>query len=747
VQKYIQRGQVDKAIKTLENIISIDPNDASIQIKVGDLYSRKGKIKSAKEAYFKAANIYLKEGYNSRAIATYKMVARVDPEDIEVCKSIAELFEKQGLVGDALQQYKYAATIHDQHKEYSEMSKVLKKILELDPGNLAAMVKTAEVCFINKKEDEAHKILSEISKDLKQKKLYSDYLKAFELFLDKAPKDKYILKEIASAHILLGNPGEGLKKIQDAQKLDPKDSETSLILAETYLLLDKTNDAESIYCDILRKNEKDYRAKFGLSKIFLKKDNIEEAVKGIDPFYNEFEENGELNKLGTFYEQALEKAPSDIHILEKLSEIYRYFNNKPKLVNMYERLAEVYKSNNETDKATFLYKKVIQINPNHEKAKDFLSKTGEGLPAEAAGGQAGAITEEAINEHITEADVYLKYGLYDQAQEHIDIILKNNPNHIEALTVLKDIYIANNQKGLAVSELFKLSEISAENKLNFLSEIVKIDPENAEANEKLKGLGIAPAEEKPVPKAVPEEEPIEAEVLEDIDLIVEEPEEVKEEEKEKEEKIKKLKKKVGKTLQEELEEAEFYFAEGLFDDAKVVYKRILLDDPYNMLAVERLEQIEQEVSVAKEVDVVPAKAKEGEKFFDLAKELEESLPDDLLKPPGTQQEKGAAEDTELETKDIFSKFKKGIDEHIDSKDYDSHYNLGIAYKEMGLFTDSAEEFKKALYADSTKLKMLFYTLRKYFQKLRCLLSRLTSLDMNWQPLIMETVNVKKLWKT
>lgn len=43
----------------------------------------------------------------------------------------------------------------------------------------------------------------------------------------------------------------------------------------------------------------------------------------------------------------------------------------------------------------------------------------------------------------------------------------------------------------------------------------------------------------------------------------------------------------------------------------------------------------------------------------------------------------------------FSAFKKIVDSQIDREDTETHYNLGIAYKEMGLYRDALEEFRFA----------------------------------------------------
>ena len=45
--------------------------------------------------------------------------------------------------------------------------------------------------------------------------------------------------------------------------------------------------------------------------------------------------------------------------------------------------------------------------------------------------------------------------------------------------------------------------------------------------------------------------------------------------------------------------------------------------------------------------------------------------------------------------DIFKEFKKGVDKQLGKEDYDTRYNLGIAYKEMGLVDEAIGEFQLA----------------------------------------------------
>ena len=74
-------------------------------------------------------------------------------------------------------------------------------------------------------------------------------------------------------------------------------------------------------------------------------------------------------------------------------------------------------------------------------------------------------------------------------------------------------------------------------------------------------------------------------------------------------------------------------------------------------------------------------------FFDLAAELESELAD--------EEEPISLSEEEQSLEEIFKEFKKGVEQQLDSEDYDTHYNLGIAYKEMGLIDEAIGEFQLA----------------------------------------------------
>jgi tetratricopeptide (TPR) repeat protein len=100
---------------------------------------------------------------------------------------------------------------------------------------------------------------------------------------------------------------------------------------------------------------------------------------------------------------------------------------------------------------------------------------------------------------------------------------------------------------------------------------------------------------------------------------------------------------------------------------------------------------------AEEFEAAPQKVQapelfeEEDDFFDLAAELEEGL----LSVQNAVQDTRPPDGQNYSLEEILSDFKKGVEKQLGAEDYDTRYNLGIAYKEMGLIDEAIAEFQIA----------------------------------------------------
>lgn len=53
-------------------------------------------------------------------------------------------------------------------------------------------------------------------------------------------------------------------------------------------------------------------------------------------------------------------------------------------------------------------------------------------------------------------------------------------------------------------------------------------------------------------------------------------------------------------------------------------------------------------------------------------------------------------DEQADFEEMLRRFKRGVAENVEAEDYEAHYDLGVAYKEMGLVDEAIAEFQKSL---------------------------------------------------
>src|SRR5213596_2763896 len=173
----------------------------------------------------------------------------------------------------------------------------------------------------------------------------------------------------------------------------------------------------------------------------------------------------------------------------------------------------------------------------------------------------------------------------------------------------------------------------------------------------------------------------------------------------------------AKLIDAYLELADALLRSDLPEKARAVYARVAEHDPKNDRAKGALSMLAPAVAPQSAKPEGKVKAKDAKMkvrdeaaldgdFVDLGSMLSD---DDEEGPPAKDTRMTVADeeptgDEEQDFQDMLARFKQGIDENIDEADFESHYDLGVAFKEMGLFDEAIAELQKALRAPEGKLR-------------------------------------------
>ena len=168
----------------------------------------------------------------------------------------------------------------------------------------------------------------------------------------------------------------------------------------------------------------------------------------------------------------------------------------------------------------------------------------------------------------------------------------------------------------------------------------------------------------------------------------------------------------SKLIDAYLELADTLLRTDLPEKARAVYLRVAEHDPRSERAKAALAMLAPVAPPAKPEGKVKAKdakmkvrdeaALDGD-FVDLSSMMMED--DTPVKDSRmTVADEEPTGDEEQDFHDMLARFKQGIDENIDETDFQSHYDLGVAFKEMGLLDEAIAELQKALRAPDGKLR-------------------------------------------
>jgi tetratricopeptide (TPR) repeat protein len=151
---YAQQAKWDKAIAEYQTILKADPNDLTVCNNLGDLYARAGRPTEAIEQYLKLGELYRADGLAVKAIAVYKKIIKQDATKTQVLLACADLYEEQGLTGEAKVQLATAAEQYGKAGDTAKVIEMYQRLAGLDPSNYGLLTKLADLLLKEKRKEE-----------------------------------------------------------------------------------------------------------------------------------------------------------------------------------------------------------------------------------------------------------------------------------------------------------------------------------------------------------------------------------------------------------------------------------------------------------------------------------------------------------------------------------------------------------------------------------------------------------------
>lgn len=151
----------------------------------------------------------------------------------------------------------------------------------------------------------------------------------------------------------------------------------------------------------------------------------------------------------------------------------------------------------------------------------------------------------------------------------------------------------------------------------------------------------------------------------------------------------------GDSLEDALEEAEFFASRALFDDAIAILREQQERYPDNPLLLERMAEVQHAMAASTAASYPPDAGHlhgvEDDPVYNMAASMDNMNAGTVDAFFASDQPQAGSVDVE----DVFAQFKQGVREQVSDTDSQTHFDLGVAYKEMGLWNDAIAAFELA----------------------------------------------------
>jgi tetratricopeptide (TPR) repeat protein len=375
-EKFLSQGKITAAIKEYRQIVDHDPNDLTTLNMLGDLYVRSNKKEEAVLCFERIAQHYSTQEFNLKAIAMYKKIERLRPSDPDIARKLGDLYASQGLVVDSRKQYLVVADAHTRSGDNKSALDILHRIADLDPNNTEIRLKVAEGYVKENMRREAASAFAQAAGRLHQIGSHDKALDAYGRALNLVPDDLEVLRGMLETHIARGTADEAAEILERVVENNQTDSELVSMLARAYLQAEDPQGAERATALLMAQDASNYLQYLPVAALFLKTGAVDDTVRILGSIIERMLAGREEKELLEMVNQVLERNPDHLAALRMLVRICWWQRDMDALRAALERMVDSAEAANKPDEERYALTQLVRLAPDEQRYLNRLTSLG-----------------------------------------------------------------------------------------------------------------------------------------------------------------------------------------------------------------------------------------------------------------------------------------------------------------------------------------------------------------------------------
>jgi len=472
----VQQGQPEKAIAEYRLILDVDPSDTSLCNTLGDLYLQVGATSEATACYLKLVDVLKAEGLIFRAIAVYKKILKLNPDNLSAVRACADLYATEGLRAEAKHLYLMEAERSLKSGLDKQALEAYERLVGVDPGDTAGAAKLASLLAREGRRSEAADLLGRLAQECRAQRRLENARTLYRQMVEIAPGAFTGWYCLGRMEFETGQFQDAEEHLRRAAEIDASSPLPHLLLGHVYEQQKQLDRAKAAWRTVLEFDPTHQEVHHRLGLLCLNEGDTEAAVKEFDAAAHSLGESGELERAIVLLGD-LGPAADHPLIQERLGELLERSGRPGEAKAAYRRSAELYLATGRVGERKRMFGRILSLDPNDSEAIEGVRTAGArgSSPSLVLESETGA--SRALSPRVDEAEraEEMRVVLEDTEQENL-LILRAGEESVGGVPA-----------ALAIVDFYLKQGMEAEARA-LLRRLVAADPGNSETSRQLESL-------------------------------------------------------------------------------------------------------------------------------------------------------------------------------------------------------------------------------------------------------------------
>ena len=416
-ERYVAQGKIRLAISEYRSVVDNDPRDIATLNMLGDLYAKNSDKKDAVQCYLKVADHYNAQSFSQKAIAIYNKITRIQPDSIEVSAKLAELHREKGSLSEARAHYSTLAEHYQKTGKRLEALAMFKQIALLDPNNTDVCMNLADSYLRENQKDEAVEAYSEAGARFSRQNRHEEAIRSLMKGYDIHATDLRILGGLVKAQTALGRASKAISLLDEILENEPYNRDVLYLLIDCCLDSQNAAGAEKAVIKLVEIEPANYPKFLDLIRIYLNVNDPESAARILTMSAEYLLAGGQADECGKWINEILERDPNQLTGLRLLVRYNTWLSDETGTRLSLERLYAAASKLESIDDERSALSQLIVIRPHETRYRDRLNEINElhgfdDSPVEDHAAQASAAAASIhANGHKPDAEATIAEGL------------------------------------------------------------------------------------------------------------------------------------------------------------------------------------------------------------------------------------------------------------------------------------------------------------------------------------------------